>query len=111
MRAGSILLLLAALFLLCACRARPAALASSTTPVEPGDYVILGEAQGSAWGVMLFVIPLHGRLTERARDAAIASYPSAHGLVNVSVDYNLFYLPLVTITRANVRGEAFQRNQ
>ncbi len=111
MRSACVLLLFAALLALPACRARPAALAPSTTPVEPGDYVILGDAQGSAWGIMLFVIPLHGRLTERARDAAVACHESADGLVNVTVDYNLFYLPFVTLTRANVRGEAFQRNQ
>ncbi len=92
-----------------ACRTRPAALASSTTPVKPGSYVVLGDAQGSAWGAMLFVIPLYGPMAQGARDAAIAQFEGADGLINVSMDYTIFYLPLVTLTRATVRGEAIAR--
>lgn len=98
---------------LCSCRARPASLAPSTTPVNKGDYVILGDAIGHSFGAMLFIIPVpfRPRLAETARDNAIASYPGADGLVNVSMDYRIVYLPLVTLTWARVYGEAFQLSE
>jgi len=107
-RMFALLLLLASLL---ACRARPAALAASTIPVNRGDYVVLGDTVGHSFGAMLFIIPLHTRLAETARDNAIASYPGADGLVNVTMDYRIVYLPLVTLTWARVYGEAFKLNQ
>ncbi|MFH0945607.1 MAG: hypothetical protein V2A76_10455 [Planctomycetota bacterium] len=92
-----------------ACRARPASLAPSTTPVKKGEYVVMGDAVGTSWGAMLFIIPVNTWMAETARDNAIAKYPGADGLVNVTMDYTIFYLPLATITRARVYGEAFKR--
>lgn len=92
---------------LSACRARPVALAPSTIPIEEGTYTVLGPVKGRAFGLTLFVFSFGDDLAGTARDRAIASAPGAEGLVDVSVSYTPYYLPLVTITETVVRGHAF----
>ena len=93
-----------------ACRGQPAGLASSTIPVQPDRITILGDAEGSAWGMVALVIPFFTRQAPLARDRAIESVPGAQGLVDVSISYKLYPLILVTLTKTTVRGKAFAQS-
>lgn len=97
---------LAIVAMLAGCRGQPAALAPSTVPVEPGRYTVLGDAEGSAYGMVVLVIPFFTRQAPLARDRAIESVPGATGLVDVSLSYKLFPLILVNLTKTTVRGKA-----
>jgi hypothetical protein len=100
-------ILAASLLALAGCRGQPAALASSTVPVDGDRITILGDAEGSAYGAVVLVVPFFTRQAPLARDRAIASVPGATGLVDVSVSYKLYPLILVTLTKTTVRGKAF----
>ncbi|MFG0320524.1 MAG: hypothetical protein ACF8XB_24850 [Planctomycetota bacterium JB042] len=108
-RLGLPLLLLVTLLAgLSGCRARPVALAPSTVPVADGTYTVLGPTEGTAFGVTVFIFSFGDDLAGTARDRAIASAQGADGLVDVSVAYTPYYLPLVTITETKVRGNAYR---
>ncbi len=92
---------------LSACRGQPAGLASSTIPVRPDRITILGDAEGSAWGMVALCVPFFTRQAPLARDRAIESVPGAQGLVDVSLSYKMYPLILVTLTKTTVRGKAF----
>lgn len=91
------------------CRARPVALAPSTVPVAEGSFTTVGPVEGTAWGVTVFVFSFGDDLAGTARDRAIANAEGADGLIEVSVSYTPYYLPLVTLTETLVRGTAYER--
>jgi hypothetical protein len=80
-------------------------LAPSTTPLAEGQYTEIGEpTEGSAWGVMLFAVPIsEPGATRRARDRAIEA-AGADALVNVSLSSMTYFLPLVSVYQTTVRG-------
>ena len=94
------------------CIASPAALTPSTIPVSEGEYTVLGEVDGYAWGAMILVVPVgETKQAKTARDRAIASREGADGLVNVSMSHTAYLLGPLTLTRTHVHGEAFQFNE
>jgi len=93
--------------LLTGCRGQPAGLASSTVPVDPARCTVLGDAEGSAWGMVVLFVPFFTRQAPLARDRAIESVPGAAGLMDVSLSYKIYPLILVTLTKTTVRGKAF----
>lgn len=108
MRSAAVLTLLLALASLPGCVSSPVAFTSSTVPAEPGEYTVLGEAEGSAWGVSILTFPVsEPTQAKTARDRAIASY-DADGLVNVTVWVRHYTFILVSFSRAVVRGEAIR---
>lgn len=91
---------------LCACRGRPAAMTPSTIPVEEGKYTVLGEAEGNAWGFAILFFPIGTRQAPLARDRAIESVPGANALIDVTCDWKMYSLIVMTMTRTQVRGKA-----
>jgi hypothetical protein len=100
-------LLLSSLALgLAGCTSAPASIAPSTTPLVPGTYTVIGEAEGSAMGVSIIGIPVAGlRQMGEARDEAL-KLSGGDALINVAADTTTLNLPLVTLYWTTIEGQA-----
>ena len=95
------------------CSSRPIAINSSSIPIEPGQYSVLGSAEGtSCYKKFLGLFPTSNALPsiEKAIQRAKNVYPNTDALIEMSVDeYNefwFFYSKSCTV----VKGQAVQVN-
>lgn len=82
--------------------------ASSTVPIQPGSYRVLGQAKGTDCAYRLLgFLPIGGsNRTSQAVDKAVGDVSGATALVNVSVDTWTHYWILFSNTCTEVRGTA-----
>ncbi|HCE46528.1 MAG TPA: hypothetical protein DET40_23530 [Lentisphaeria bacterium] len=81
----------------------------STTPITSEDsYTVIGPATGRSTGAIWFFIPtMPDTPSKNARDNAIAS-KHADGLIEVTEEYTVFSLLLVTFVWTTVDGTAIK---
>ncbi len=95
------------------CMTIPVSLSASTVPVNHGDYSVVGETRGMAWGFQIFGYNLgEPNQAGTARDRAIAN-AEADGLVNVAVDLTQIVIPGIPFASlaTSVYGDAFKLNE
>ncbi len=87
--------------LLSGCVTYSAGIAPSTKPLDPDEYTVLANVEGSSWGVNILGIPIKQASTADALSEAIKG---ADALIQVSVDNRDYYLALVWLQRIRVQG-------
>ena len=91
----------------------PVSLSASTIPVDNGEYTVVGETRGMAWGFQVFGYNIgEPNQAGTARDRAIAAM-EADGLVNVAVDLTQLVIPGIpfAVLATSVYGDAIKLNQ
>ena len=90
--------------------ASPVGIAASTHPI-PADKTVtrLGPVSGSSYsGAILFLIPFGSSTpVKAARDDALAEF-NADAPIGVTVEYQTWFLLLMTLNRTAVSGEAIK---
>jgi len=78
-----------------------------TLPMQPNEQV-LGEAEGSASGVMLFQLLPLGQNTklERAQAEAMAKFPNANRLVDLTMEESWFWFYFGSCYSVSITGTA-----
>ena len=93
------------LVVMAGCKGMPTTI--DTPPKQAGEEVV-GEAQGTAVGIMLFsLIPIkQNDRFNRAYAAALAAHPGATRLVDVQISENWFWAVILNGYRFTVSGTA-----
>ena len=103
-------ILLVMLLLLSGCIHRPVAFTTSTIPLAPGGYTVLGNIKGEDCAIHLFaLIPLSdGNELHEAVADAMKKKPYADAMVNVTVDSYFQWWILFSRACTQVHGTAVQ---
>lgn len=103
-----VLMILALGLFLTACSHTSGGIASSTIPLSPDGYRVLGEVDGSDCGYSLLgLIPLTGgNETHSALQDALEQRPKAEALIEVTSDTYFQYWVLWSNTCTQVKGRA-----
>jgi hypothetical protein len=109
-------LLLAATLTLAGCISSGVEVVPSTKPVRPGEYQVLGPAEGTSVAGYFYVlsfIPIHfGELdvAGHAKGEALRSVPGSDALVDAVMDRALYFIPIplfhILMTITTVEGTA-----
>ena len=99
-------LFLAALLSLGGCMVAASGISPSTDPIRSDQkYTVIGPAQCSSWGVIIYGIPLSMGDTKDAVECA-KSQTGADALIGVTTHNHTYNLMVVYLTRIRVTGTA-----
>ena len=105
---------IAAVAMLTGCMSMPVHFVDKSVPVEEGKYSVIGdEVEGSDSQVAIFGLGLNapGSAQRRAYKQALANAAGADGLVEMAVDMQFVYLPIVTFYTTRVTGTPIKINK
>lgn len=97
----------AACALLVGCMTYPATIAPASTPITPGKYTIIGDTQGSAFGLsILGFIPVMGFRQAGAAVEDALQRSGGDALINIAGDVQILHLLIVTLHWTSLEAQA-----